>query len=340
MTINNREWLRSNVTRLYLSGVTQEEISKELNVSEGTTNVLIQELISSNDLLQLQHEIAVVCKKKGLSIKQLASDMAFENAIMRMAFDKNKIHDVLKALDQLCAQDGAVKPERIAKDILDISNLVLKNRKPLENLVDEVGTKFELLIKLNSEIDRQQNLIQDLNKRISHAMTQYKMTVKELKNFARLRESFEQVGLDIHNSEEIENVLWDIEEQHGDAKDIIDKVKKMRFLNLKISELETECEKVAEDLQFMQKMHLHLEQNWGLLFQSVQEVSKLLTRGISPLDISSMFDIVSKQQEPFLLQELESDIKKYASLRTAIFMKEQEYKRAMNIGNNIQTPRL
>jgi hypothetical protein len=66
-----------------LSGYSQEEISRELNVSEGTVNAIMQGINASDDMLRLQHEITLVSKKSGQSIKELASNMAFANAIKK-----------------------------------------------------------------------------------------------------------------------------------------------------------------------------------------------------------------------------------------------------------------
>jgi orotate phosphoribosyltransferase-like protein len=84
MTILHKDWLVAQIIRLTLSGYSQEEISRELNVSEGTVNTVIQEINESDDNFRLQHEIAVVSRKSGLSIKELASNMAFANALKKM----------------------------------------------------------------------------------------------------------------------------------------------------------------------------------------------------------------------------------------------------------------
>jgi DNA-directed RNA polymerase specialized sigma24 family protein len=51
-----------------LYGLSQEKISQELGISEGTVSTVLQELKQSDDTLALQHEVAVLCKKHGISI--------------------------------------------------------------------------------------------------------------------------------------------------------------------------------------------------------------------------------------------------------------------------------
>ena len=41
MTLNNKNWVKNEVLRLYLSGDSQENIAKELNISVGTCKQLL-----------------------------------------------------------------------------------------------------------------------------------------------------------------------------------------------------------------------------------------------------------------------------------------------------------
>jgi hypothetical protein len=232
LTIENKEWLCAQIRRLSLSGFSQEEISRELHVSEGTVNAIIQELNTSDDTLRLQHDIAIVSKKSRQSIKQLASNMAFENAIKRMGFEQNNVHSILRAIDCICRQDGSLKPDLVAKLMIDIFNLILKNRISLEDLYDEIDRKYYELNELGEEINKTKKSLTELQNEKKKALGQYNMSLKELNNFAKLREYFEEVGLDIENRDEILNVLWDIQEMDKDPKRIIDGVKKIRFLEI------------------------------------------------------------------------------------------------------------
>jgi len=74
MTLNNKNWLKNEVLRLYLSGYSQENIAKEVNISIGMVNALVNETIESDDTADLQRQIAIVSKKTGVDIKQIVSD--------------------------------------------------------------------------------------------------------------------------------------------------------------------------------------------------------------------------------------------------------------------------
>ena len=79
MTLNNKNWLKNEVLRLYLSGYSQENIAKEVNISIGMVNALVNETIESDDTADLQRQIAIVSKKTGVDIKQIAANLRWKN---------------------------------------------------------------------------------------------------------------------------------------------------------------------------------------------------------------------------------------------------------------------
>ena len=74
MTLNKKNRLKNEVLRLYLSGNSQENIAKEVNLSIGMVNALVNETIESDDTADLQRQIAIVSKKTGVDIKQMVSN--------------------------------------------------------------------------------------------------------------------------------------------------------------------------------------------------------------------------------------------------------------------------
>jgi predicted transcriptional regulator len=59
----NKDWPKTQIRRMSLEGLSQEEIGIELEISEGSVSGYLQELKEVDDTLALQHEIAVVSKK-------------------------------------------------------------------------------------------------------------------------------------------------------------------------------------------------------------------------------------------------------------------------------------
>ena len=63
MTLKNKSWLKNEAFRLYLSGDSQENIADKLNISVGTVNNLVSEVVKSDDTIDLQRQIAIVEEK-------------------------------------------------------------------------------------------------------------------------------------------------------------------------------------------------------------------------------------------------------------------------------------
>ena len=57
MTLINKSWLKSEVLRLWLSGDSQEAIANELKISVGTVNSLVNEIMKSDDTIDLQRQL-------------------------------------------------------------------------------------------------------------------------------------------------------------------------------------------------------------------------------------------------------------------------------------------
>ena len=57
MTLINKNRLKSEVLRLWLSGDSQEAIANELKISVGTVNSLVNEIMKSDDTIDLQRQL-------------------------------------------------------------------------------------------------------------------------------------------------------------------------------------------------------------------------------------------------------------------------------------------
>jgi hypothetical protein len=324
LTIQNRDWLVAQITRMYLSGFPQEEISIELKVSEGTVNAMMQEVCASNDMLKLQHEVAVVLKKSGLSIKELASNMAFANAIKKLGFEQNKIDLILKAIDSLCRQDGSLEPDTVATLLTQTFDLILKNQISLAELPKEIVRIYSGLNELNEEINQTKKSLTELKNQRNKALAEYSLTLKELENFARLRGSFEEAGLDFENREVIHNVLCNIREMDYDAQNLIEEVKNIRVIKLTKSELQRKCEELEKNLEIYQKKEHELQRNWSFLFPAIEVIKELLRRDENPVTIYNIFDVLSKHQPYLSINDLAKDIDTYGGIEGAIFKKKRE----------------
>ncbi|MDW0216985.1 MAG: helix-turn-helix domain-containing protein [Nitrososphaeraceae archaeon] len=169
MTLNNKNWVKNEVLRLYLSGYSQENIAKELNISVGTVNTFVSEIIQSDDTFDLQRQIAIVSKKNGVDIRDIAANLRWKNLIKQSSLDDRKIEKFLDAMGILINK-YSIKPSIAANQFYSLIETMLRdNIEPhklkgeiklgldeLQRIKDQIKINDELLKQSNAEFHREQ----------------------------------------------------------------------------------------------------------------------------------------------------------------------------------------
>jgi transcriptional regulator with XRE-family HTH domain len=210
LTNQNREWLKTQILRKYLSGLSQEQIANEFDISEGLVSAFLQESRELDPSLMLQHEIAVSCNKSNIPIQELASNLAFSNALKRMAFEHNKIGLLLRTLNKIIVQDGSFLPEKIASLILQICNFMEANGCSLEETHKITEEKSKQLSELKTKIiESKKNIVKTEKARIE-ALYKKRVTWGKLRQFSIYKKAFELAAFDFKNFKQITNLLMTI----------------------------------------------------------------------------------------------------------------------------------
>ena len=332
MTIQDKEWLSHQIIRLNLSGHTQKQIARELHISEGTVNPIIQELINSDDTLVLQREIAIVSKSSGISIKQIASNMAFANAIKALAYEKGKHESVIRAIDSICIRDGSFNPDAIATIFMQFCEMVLKNNTSPINVYREIQSKYRELDNLNKQLEDMRIKLKQLKVDLDLEFAKHRITVLILQKFLSLKKDFEEVGLDFDKRDEILNFLHNLTQMHRDPKKIINEIKRIPSIkDYKLSLME-ECERIEKILENYKKEIEVQKRSMGFLYPAVELVTNLLRRGNSPESILKLFEILSKYPDLSLVQ-FAYDIETYGGIKAALDKKFLDF---MRMGSTTQ----
>jgi transposase-like protein len=71
MSISRNDWIRNETVRFFLLGYSQERISKELQISIGSVNSILNEALSRDKTLELQRQIAYNEKKWVLTLSSI-----------------------------------------------------------------------------------------------------------------------------------------------------------------------------------------------------------------------------------------------------------------------------
>jgi hypothetical protein len=114
-----------------------------LNISDGTVNAILKQAVQTNNLLTLQHEIAVELQRTGFPMTQFASNLRYKNVITKMGLTGKKLDLILNALDSKFTEDDSIAPDQFAELLLQCCFFILKNQVPLKNLLQEIESKYK-----------------------------------------------------------------------------------------------------------------------------------------------------------------------------------------------------
>ena len=190
MTIINKIWLKSEVLRLWLSGDSQQAIASQLNISVGTVNSLVDEIMKSDDTIDLQRQIAIVSKKNGVNIKQIAVNLKLKNLIKQSGLDDRKVEKFLDAMDVLCNK-YSIPPSAAANQFFSIIEIMLRENKEPHKLEDEIISKTSELREIDSQIETSNKLLEETKARGEEEQERLKIKQKDLDQFRQISQLLE-----------------------------------------------------------------------------------------------------------------------------------------------------
>jgi len=168
MTLIDKPWLKQETTRLFLSGESQEKIAIELNISVGTVNAFVNELMESDDTIELQRQIAIISKKKGISIQQLAVNLRCKNLVNQTSIDDKKIEKFYHAMEIWCNK-YSIPVDKIVNYLFSIIEITLRENIEPHKLREEVELKIAELSEIKDQIKMANNLHEESKTRIEKA---------------------------------------------------------------------------------------------------------------------------------------------------------------------------
>jgi hypothetical protein len=107
-------------------GYSQERISKELQISIGSVNTVLNEALSHDKTLELQRQIAILVNKNKTTLKQIAANLRWKNAIKLRGLDENKIEKMLDFIEIIFNKNN-VPPETAIELLYSSIEYLLKN---------------------------------------------------------------------------------------------------------------------------------------------------------------------------------------------------------------------
>jgi hypothetical protein len=318
MTLNKTSWLKGKVLRLYLSGYTQEAIAKELNISVGTTNTIVNEPISSDDTINLQRQIAIVSKANGISIKQIAANLRWKNQIKLSSLDEKNFEKFLDAMETLFNKND-VKPITAANQFFSIIETMLRNKIEPHRLEEEIELKQDELQRVKAEIEANEKILEESNSNLDREQASLRIRKNELEQFRELSQLLPLYDIEEFSGEifSLVRAIKDFKDLNYDPKDIISKYENMLSLKRTNEKLQAKLRRSEEILESYIRKQRKAEIKWKDKEKAFGIFTNLINAGLKQEDIFNITCILHKDFSEDTISELIKDISTYGSISAA-----------------------
>src|SRR5919107_5019692 len=111
--------MKDEVIRLYLQGLSRNDIARTCGVGEGTVSNIIDEWKRSLDIPDVQslRDLAVNLKRCGIDAAQCAQGLRILNTIKKLGFNQNQVESFMIEVYEYCQRIGFA-PQDIASNLL------------------------------------------------------------------------------------------------------------------------------------------------------------------------------------------------------------------------------
>jgi transcriptional regulator with XRE-family HTH domain len=326
MTLNNKNWLKKEVSRLYLSGYSQENIAKEVNISIGMVNALVNEIIESDDTADLQRQIAIVSKKTGVDIKQIAANLRWKNKIKQSSLDDRKIERFIDGMDILFNKYN-IAPSTAEKLFFSLIETMLKKNLEPHWLEEEIKLKLTELETITAQIQANDKLLEESNAKLDKEQESLKIRQKDLDQFREVR-----LYLDLYGHSELSGefaalarAMVDFKNLKFDPNDIVSKYENMISLSSANEKLDAKLQRSEKVFEAYKRKQEEEEARWKEYYNAFQIFMSLVKDGLKPEDIFNVVHIIKKDFPQNSLTQLVEGIRTYGSISVATWRLERQY---------------
>lgn len=326
MTLINKSWLKSEVLRLWLSGDSQEAIANQLKISAGTVNSLVNEFMKSDDTINLQRQIAIVAKKNGVNITQIAANLRWKNLIKQSSLDDRKVEKLLDAMDALFNK-YSISPSAAANQFFSTIETMLRENKEPHKLEEEIKLKISELREIDNQIEINNNLLEESKATVEEEQKALKIKQKDLDQFHQISQLLELYKYPEFSSEygAVTRAMIDIKNLGYDPKVIVSKYEEFESLekaNQKLKEKYLE----AENMLRLYKNKLDEEEaRWKDRANASEIFTRLIKDGLKAEDIFMVVNVLKNDFPENGIKQLIEDIRTYGNIAAAKWKSKREY---------------
>ena len=326
MTLINKSWIKSEVLRLWLSGDSQEAIANQLKISVGTVNSLVNEIMKSDDTIDLQRQIAIVVKKDGVKIKHIAANLRWKNLIKQSSLDDRKIEKLLDVMDSLFNKYN-ISPPAAANQFYSIIVTMLRENKEPHKLEEELKSKISELREIDNQIETNNKLLEESKAAVEEEQKILKIKQKDLDQFrqmSQLLEMYEYPEISTKYSVVVRAFI-DIKKMGYDPKIIVSKYEEFESLakaNQNLKEKYLEAERMLR--HYKHKLDEE-EARWKDRGNSFEIFTRLLKDGLKVEDIFMVVNVLKNDYPQSGIEQLIEDISTYGNIASAKWKSKREY---------------
>ena len=326
MTLINKSWLKSEVLRLWLSGDSQEAIANQLKISVGTVNSLVDEIMKSDDTIDLQRQIAIVAKKNGVNIKQIAVNLRWKNLIKQSSLDDRKIEKLLDAMDALFNKYN-IPPSAAVNQFFSIIETMLRENKEPHKLEEELKSKISELREIDNQIETNNKLLEESKATVEEEQKILKIKQKDLDQFRQiswLLEVYEYPEISTEYGA-VARALIDIKKMGKDPKIIVSKYEEFESLVKANEKLKAKFRESERILRHYRRKSDEEEARWNDYGNAFEILTRLTKDGLKAEDIFMVVHVLKNDFPQSKIKQLTEDIRTYGNIAAAKLKLKREY---------------
>jgi chromosome segregation ATPase len=337
----------SLIMTLFLRGVNEKEIAKEVRVSQSTVSTVVSRLKDDpprisrdptlSHLVDELRSLSVDLRNTGITVEQAKSACGTTEELKRLGISPAILPGVIEVYRKISPDDHS--KEAFAKATIEMISLQQKYKETFEGVVSLLKSAHEELTRVSKQLEEgkhELDQIADKKKKAEDNLTRQlndnKMALEHAAKASQAKQIFEKAGLDIEKAAAAGNLLnafSDLAQSQGqDLKkataDLLKFLENARSLDQSLKEIsiqiETSTKKrnaLAEEVKSLtaEKSKLTLENSF--LKEAIQNVLELREKhGIGVNEIVRMRSLAEKYGPPSAILKALDTYKSITDLQT------------------------
>ena len=240
--------IETEVIRLYLTGLTRDDIASKTNISKGSVSNLITKFSEQLGRLELDatRKLTVNFRKIGITAVEAFAGARISNVLKMLGLDDDQLHSFLSTVYDECKKID-LHPTTLVGCAAKLLQLQTSSDVPVEEIPDN----YE---KLLNEIQTLKQKIITLTQEARQAKCSYEqavnnknLTLEILKEYAKSREELIERGVEIEDLPKLANMLDQASHLKFDTKEIIEYIKQEKHFDQRIIDLQNEIEGLVNE---------------------------------------------------------------------------------------------